>query len=1363
MRSFMQKAQVVITQYAQILVVLLAFTLMVISSYSFVSDTESRHLKRSAENAILNTEANIKSDMLELETLLGVASETIGVMLMRGDRSSAVNEYILLLNNYVEASRGKRLYGATGIFGVFNVFGGMMLIGYETWNPPEDYYQTDRPWYTGAVKAAGEISTTEPYLNVYSNEMTITLSRQIFDDKGNALGIVCLNIQLDRIQQYVINTKFIEGGYGFLLSENFMVIAHPDPDMVSLSYRDVKSGIASLVDDFRSHGGVSEVITSDYRGVQSVAFVQRLQNGWYMGVVVPQNNYFQSTKDLAVILTTLGLIFAALLIWMLLRISSEKIKADERMQIMFNATPLVAYIFDKDFKVIDCNENAVKLFDLSDKQEFCSRFFELMPEYQPGGRLTSEIGMEFTRKTLEEGYSRFEWMYKKFNGEMLPCEITCIRVVYKNDVTIVGYMRDLREQKKMLKEIQQHSRLLDTVNSAATVLLSSNNVDSFENSLLKSFELVGRCLDVDRVQIWRNEEIDGDMHFVLRYEWLSEYGKECKPVPMGLHFPYLLKKEWEELFLRGEYINAPLSELSEEDNAFWGYYGMKSIVLLPMYLNDDFWGFFSIDDCRVERKFSEEEISILSSAGLMMSSAVNRNMQTIKMREADERTQIMFDSAPLGIFFWDKNHNIIDCNQEAVNLFDLSSKKEFIDRFLYMSPEYQPDGTSSKEKGPKLVTKAMEKGYNRFEWVHQKLDGELIPTEITCIRVKHRDEYTVIEYIRDLREQKAMLAEMRKAEVAEESSKAKSDFLAKMSHEIRTPMNAILGITEIQLQESTLPQATKEALERIYSSGDLLLGIINDILDLSKIEAGKLELTPARYDIASLIHDTVQLNIMRYESKPIEFVLEVNEDLPLMLVGDELRIKQILNNLLSNAFKYTEEGMVNLTVSTIDRDNEDGEHNEMLIFSISDTGQGMTAEQVRRLGSEYARFNMEANRKTEGTGLGMNITMNLINLMNGSITIDSTPGMGSTFTVRLPQNRIDPEIIGKELAENLMQLNLNNTSKIRTVQIKREYMPYGRVLIVDDVETNLYVAKGLLSPYGLEIDVVMSGFEAVEKIRDGNVYDIVFMDHMMPRMDGIEATKIIRSLGYAKPVVALTANALAGQAEMFINKGFDEFISKPIDIRQLNSVLNKLIRDKQPPEVLEEARKQKENRYFSSNKKTVDAQLAEFFIRDAKKASEILEKIYVNKCRRSDDVSAFIINIHAMKSALANIGENELSSFSAKLEQAGRDDDIKFILSELPHFMERLYAVIHRLEDNETNKSVEIAEDDIHFLKEKLQDIKAACSVYSKKAAKDTLAEAREKSWPPEIKEFLGTIAGYLLHSEFDTAAKAIEEYVQKI
>jgi signal transduction histidine kinase/DNA-binding response OmpR family regulator len=402
--------------------------------------------------------------------------------------------------------------------------------------------------------------------------------------------------------------------------------------------------------------------------------------------------------------------------------------------------------------------------------------------------------------------------------------------------------------------------------------------------------------------------------------------------------------------------------------------------------------------------------------------------------------------------------------------------------------------------------------------------------------------------------------------VAESASEAKSHFLASMSHEMRTPLNAIIGFSELELgKERTddVKPETWESLEKIYSSGVTLLGLINDILDISKIESGKFELVPVNYDMPSLINDTVILNIVRIGSKPIAFKLDIDETLPARLFGDELRIKQILNNLLSNAFKYTKEGGVILKIRC-ERDARD----VWMTCTVSDTGMGIREEDIDNLFGEYNQVDTRKNRHIEGTGLGLAITKRLVEMMQGSITVKSEYGKGTTFTVRLLQGYISDDVIGKKLAKNLTEFRYTMARQDRNKQIVRRHIPYARVLVVDDVTTNLDLARGIMKPYGMTVDCVNSGPAAIERIRKGEPrYNAIFMDHMMPGMDGLEATRIIRNeidSDYARtvPIIALTANAIIGNEEIFLSKGFQGFLTKPIDIMKMNEIIDRWVRDK---------------------------------------------------------------------------------------------------------------------------------------------------------------------------------------------------------
>ncbi|MCL2759086.1 MAG: ATP-binding protein [Treponema sp.] len=599
--------------------------------------------------------------------------------------------------------------------------------------------------------------------------------------------------------------------------------------------------------------------------------------------------------------------------------------------------------------------------------------------------------------------------------------------------------------------------------------------------------------------------------------------------------------------------------------------------------------------------------------------------------------------------------------------------------------------------------------------------------------------------------------------LAEQSNRSKSIFLAQMSHEIRTPINAILGISEINLQDRKPLADAKEGFSKIYESGSLLLKIINDVLDFSKIEAGKLEIIPKKYDIPVFVSDTAQINRIRYENKPINFTLLLDENTPLEVIGDELRIRQILNNLLSNAYKYTESGTVGLSISS-----EPGHDSDtvVLIFKISDTGQGMNKEQQEKLFHEYERFNMETNYSISGTGLGMSITKRLLELMNGDISVESEAGKGSVFTVRVPQKKFNSLVCGTEIASNLQDFSFQSTTLVKNEQIIYEYMPHKRVLVVDDVESNLYVVKGLLSPYGLHIETAMNGIEAIEKIKNYGDFDVIFMDHMMPKMDGFEATKIIREMGYTRPIVALTANVVSGQEERFLLNGFDGFIAKPIDSRELDLLLTHFIQDQgslsslQPLENEEPEQPLPQISQPQPEKKPTE--IYKFFVMDAENAVKELG-ILNKKLQESIDLddeekSTYVITVHGIKSALANVGEKTLSDTAYKLEMAGKEQNLTLIKDETSAFIDALKLLIKKFKPEETDSVVEFLQEDKVFLHEKLQDIIKESEYFNIKAVKTALIGINQKKWPRELNDMIKEISLFLLRGDFKKVISVAEE-----
>ncbi len=393
-------------------------------------------------------------------------------------------------------------------------------------------------------------------------------------------------------------------------------------------------------------------------------------------------------------------------------------------------------------------------------------------------------------------------------------------------------------------------------------------------------------------------------------------------------------------------------------------------------------------------------------------------------------------------------------------------------------------------------------------------------------------------------------ADLEKAVVrAESADRAKSDFLANMSHEIRTPINAVLGLNELIQRESTEENIQRYSSD-VAEAGNTLLSLINDILDFSKIEAGKMELAPAEYELSSLIREVNNMIGIRCKDRGLKFIIRNNPDIPNYLYGDEVRIRQILINILNNAIKYTDEGLVTLIVDY----EKLSDNNINLILTAKDTGIGIKEEDLASLFESFKRIDLASNRKKEGTGLGLSITKSFVDLMGGTINVESTYGKGSAFTISIPQTIIKDEKIG------IFKSDSTNSRKYR---YEASFLaPAANILIVDDVEMNIKVIQGLLKQTKIQVDTALSGKECLEKIADTE-YDIILLDHMMPEMDGIETLQIMKSdeshPNQNTPVIMLTANAIMGAKEEYIETGFSDYLSKPVKSDLLEAMLLKYL------------------------------------------------------------------------------------------------------------------------------------------------------------------------------------------------------------
>jgi PAS domain S-box-containing protein len=785
----------------------------------------------------------------------------------------------------------------------------------------------------------------------------------------------------------------------------------------------------------------------------------------------------------------------------------RKQAAEESLRTMLDAMPPPCIFLDNQGKAVDCNPAALKLFGATEKEALLQHYYyDWMPEFQPDGEksLTENLGRIQT--ALETGYHFSEWMYTTAAREQLPAEVMLAHIKLNGIDYIANYIRDLRGIKAAAQEMSEAEERVRVMFDATPLACSLWNEEGV------MLDCNQRALDIFGLSE-KSDYIDHfyDLNPEFQPDGEATADKAARLISAAFETGY---QEFEWLYLTAQGEPLPVET-----------------TLIRVRWKDGFRITACSRDLR-EAKSSE-----------------------LKMREAEERVRLMLDATPMACSLRDERGGILECNQEMLRMFGFSSKVELLASFPNLDPEIQPDGTSSREKSKKIFQAAFEEGYQRFEWMYLTSSGEELPVETICVRVSWQGGYRIAVYSRDLREIKANEQKMREADryareleieatAAQAASEAKTQFLASMSHEIRTPMNAILGMSDLMRTDNLDPTQYRYFLD-IQRMSHALLTVINDILDFSKIEAGKMELLPVDYDIRLLYDNICTIIQFTASGKSLEFRHSLAQDIPPVLFGDEVRVRQIIVNLANNAVKYTQRGYVELR---LERTEKNG--GAYLGITVEDSGIGIKKEDFSKLFDRFERVSALKNRGITGTGLGLSIVRSLVEMMDGEIILKSEYGRGSGFTVLLPLLEGNPgNIIPADGLRRAMAL------------------PGLQVLVVDDNNINVVVALGFLSRHGIQAETAESGAAALKMVQERQ-YDLIFMDHMMPEMDGVETTRRLRRLGgayYARvPVIALSANVLPDARKLFSEAGMNDFIAKPIDAFELNAVLVKWL----PPDKL---------------------------------------------------------------------------------------------------------------------------------------------------------------------------------------------------
>ncbi len=1306
-----------------------------IMNIALVSRAETKRVEAEGQMRLGSISGRVDKSLYRSECLLdSVAMQIEQLIEMDGDVSKLLDDYFCTAT--IEEIKNK---SDGNCFSAYAAYNDELYI--NDFVPDENFVLEERAWYIGAKKSMGSVHITEPYIDASTGEMCYSISKMLSDGST----IVGLDFNMSELQQYIEEMNSQNTGTSFIVDSNGMIVGHSQPEYVGRDYRklDFYNELVNKV--FMLYGNPFDFKAD---GAKYNVFSDKTNYGWYLVVCVEYGEDNSLLKGNMLYIFVFMIMIAAAIVIFCVHIFCEKLKAerslaakDEYLSKMSHELkrPLSKILNRADIlsssgnDVLDAGE---EINDSAKEMEHLLDNFMIESESYNGSEQKKE-----RKKLGKDSVNHVIWIVLV----TIVLLATGIFAFVSNSKVQAKLGRNKMEQETEVYRDQvkewalQNKTVLDVVSES--IAAQPGFADDYDSAIAYLDRVISQYDDISVAYICNPEwehtvlmnngwEPDANWHVEERQWYIDTIAAKDN---FNVSAPYLDEQT-------GLYCTTLSKIVYDEKGNFIGvlgidYYLDKLIGILGESYTDTGYAFLTDVEGNILNHPNEE---------YQMKPGYSVNVADICYRTA--LSEIGSDY----VLFTD-----YDGVQKACYAMqeDISGFNVFVVRDL-------------------------------FDFIGAAIYSNLIYFVVfaVCIIIVNVIMYGItIWQARVNRELKEA------ADKAISAGKAKNDFLANMSHEIRTPINAVLGMNEMIMRESDEKNIVEYATN-IQSSGRTLLSIINDILDFSKIESGKMEIVPVSYDVSSLIYDMVNMIRIRAEKKKLKFIYEIDEEIPSVLYGDDVRIRQVITNILTNAVKYTPEGYVRLRMKVLQIESG----MVRLEVSVTDTGIGIKEEDMDKLFASFQRLDQEKNRSIEGTGLGMSIVQRLLGMMGSELKVTSVYSSGSTFSFELEQQIVNAEPIGD------FEQRFKAATAEHTFDGTGRIAPNARVLVVDDNETNLLVAKSLLKRTKVHLDIATSGAKCIGMLKTKN-YHIVFLDHMMPEMDGIETLKKIKEENLAPDTcfIALTANAIHGARQSYLDAGFDDYLSKPftgVDIEKClfehipSSLCEEEVqidtgnannepkqKEVQIAEEKAEETVQKTDetdtlfspeaglKYMGGDNEAYNSILA-LFVRKAPELSQHIEQLF-----HEENWKNYVIEVHALKSSSLTIGSKQLSELAKTLElsgKAGNYDVIKEKNAELlalygkvAELGKEYLEVSNKPESEEQPENEQLEEVSAEVAKECFLAVRAACLVYDfdeieRLCEKMSGYSLNGQSLKPQLDEIVALVEDFEYEEAVDMAQK---------